>query len=307
MVVLQRLKSELHGSALTINLKPQAEVSLALSSNQTLSLIVCFGSQRPAGTCIYIKSEDSEFPVEKVKKIQKCIDDGRRSRERNKLIKRLYLQIQRDNPELLDIVQSNVEIMQHDDEQLIDHIRSKNLFPSFVHDEISRHARGSEEIQNMEKQVCVFLCRQYRSSASHPHMVDGEGAKVPIVPTNQQHLCKFQVQDLEHCFVQSIVSFEDVEDLAYNITLLSAEEIERIINEREHRANSSAFEVDVHRSLSLIKSLCMSFGDPQKQFLESDEPVLLIGNTGCGKSLLLLPSLYTSAYDDDAAAAALSV
>jgi hypothetical protein len=192
--------------------------------------------------------------------------------------------------------------MNHDDEQLIECIRSQNLFPAFIHDEISRHAQGWEDIQNMEKQVCVFLGRQYRASASHAHIVNVDyldSAEVHTLPSNQQHFCKFQVHDLEHCFVQSIVSSEDVDDLAYNITLLSAEEIERIINEREQKTSSSAFEVDVRRSLSIIKSLCMSFGDSQKQFLESDEPVLLIGNTGCGKLLLLL-LLLLSVYDDDA-------
>jgi hypothetical protein len=283
MVVLQRFKSAMHSSALTINLKPQAEVSLALSSNKTLSLQVCFGSQRPSGMCIYIESEESAFPGGQVQKVQKCIDDGMRSRERNKLIKRLYLQIQRDSPEFLHIVQSNVEIMKHDDEQLIDHIRSMNLFPSFVHDEIARYAHGTEEIQDMEKQVCVFLCRQYRTFASQEHVAEGDGTDLQTLPSNQQHLCKFQVQDLEHCFGQNIVSSEDVEDLAYNITVLSAEEIEHIINERQKRATSSAFEVNAQRSLSLIYSLCMSLRDSQKQFIESDEPVLLIGNTGCGK------------------------
>jgi hypothetical protein len=257
-------------------LKHQAEVCLALSSLQTETLPVVFGGLRPSGTGIIHIPCEEEFPIEQVKKIQKLIDAGRQAKERRQLMGRMYYRIQQECPKFFNIVQTKF-----DDEQLIDNIHS--LLPRFIHEELTQHAQNSDEIVVLVRELCVFLCRQIRVSASPTSIGNADNDEVRVTILDRQHLCNFQVQDLEHFFVESRGSNGAVEDVVYNITLLSVEEIESIINERDHKLSSPSDEVDVQRSLSLIQSLCMNFGDLHTNLLENDQPVLLIGNTGCGK------------------------
>jgi hypothetical protein len=205
--------------------------------------------------------------------------DGRRSKERIELSGRLFARIQRECPELLNFLLSNIKIMSLDDEQLVDRIRNQNLIPSFVRDELSRHAHGAEDISVLEKEICVYLCRRVRATASLPDITHSNTSNSEEKLDCSKHCCKFQVEDLEHCFVEILELSEDAGSLGHSIALLTAEDIERIIYEREQKKGSHVKEVDVCQSLSLIRSLCLNFG---ANFLEDDQPVLLIGNTGCG-------------------------
>lgn len=255
-----------------------------------LSIPVIFGGTRPSESCIYIPSEEVEFPVEQVKRIQKCIEDGRRARERAELIRQFYPRIQRECPEFISILQDNIQIMKFDDEQLINRILDPNKFllPSFIRDEISRHAHGSEDVLRLEREVCMYVCRRVRASLSQ--LADAtirNSDECLNFELEQPHLCKFQVKDLEHCFAENPFSPKDTAKLAYDITALTVPDIERIINERSSSKQSSAGEVSVHESLSLIRSLCMDSVALLSNFQDCDEPVLLIGNTGCGNLLLL--------------------
>ncbi len=257
-----------------------------------LSVPVVFGGTRPSESCIYIPSDEVEFPVEQVKRIQKCIDDGRRARERAELIRQFYPRIQRESRELITILQSNIQIMNYDDEQLIHSILDFNKLPSFIRDEVSRHAHGSEDQQRLEREVCLYLCRRVRASLSQ--LADStirNSDECHNFELDQAHSCKFQVQDLEHCFAENPFSPKDTAKLAYDITALTVPDIERIIKERSSSKQSSAGQVSVHESLSLIRSLCMDSVALLSNFLDCDEPVLLIGNTGCG-IFLLLPLLH---------------
>lgn len=283
LVALQQFKAERHNSVLFINLKPRAEVNMTQGNVKMPSIPVIFGKIHPSQPCIYIPSEEIEFPVEQVKKIQKCIEDGRRSKERIELIRRLYPRIQQESPELLNFLQTNIKIFNYDDEQLIGRIFNHNMLPSFIRDEISCHTHDSEDILFLENELCLYLCRRVRSAAVA--VGNNESHNIEV---GEQHSCQFQVQDLEHCFVDSLFSPKEAPKLDYDIALLSVADIERIIKERGQNKQSSVREVNVQESLALIKSLCINFGDSQLNFMDCDEPVLLIGNTGCGKLLLLL-------------------
>lgn len=253
-----------------------------------LSIPVIFGGTRPSEFCIYIPSEEVEFPVEQVKRIQKCIEDGRRARERAELIRQFYPRIQRECPEFISILQDNIQIREFDDEQLTNRILDLNKLPSFIRDEISHHAHGSEDVQRLEREVCMYACHRVRASVSQ--LADAtirNSDECFNFELEQPHLCKFQVKDLEHCFAENAFSPKDTAKLAYDITALTVPDIERIIKERSSSKQSSAGEVSVHESLSLIRSLCMDSVALLSNFQDCDEPVLLIGNTGCGNLLLL--------------------